>query len=35
MTKQGIFEGLKETFKGKQKLMAINKETLTIGYNLF
>ena len=30
-----IFEGLKETLKGKQKLMAINKEALTVGYNLF
>lgn len=30
-----VFEGLKETLKGKQKLMAINKEALTVGYNLF
>jgi len=30
-----VFEGLKETLKGKQKLMAINKEAITVGYNLF
>ena len=30
-----VFEGLKETLKGKQKLMDINKEALNVGYNLF
>ena len=30
-----VFKGLKDTLKEKQKLMAINKEALTTGYNLF
>ena len=30
-----VVEGLKDTLKEKQKLMAINKEALTVGYNLF
>jgi Pyruvate/2-oxoacid:ferredoxin oxidoreductase gamma subunit len=32
---ESVFEGLKETLKGKQRLMAINKEALTVGYDLF
>ena len=30
-----VFEGLKDTLKDKQKLMALNKEALNVGYNLF
>jgi 2-oxoglutarate ferredoxin oxidoreductase subunit gamma len=32
---ESVVEGLKETLKGKQRLMAINKEALTVGYDLF
>jgi len=30
-----VVKGLKDTLKEKQKLIAINKEALTVGYNLF